>query len=333
VNPAPHTPVLPNQVLSALAPRAGQTFVDCTAGFAGHALLVARVVGPTGCVVLNDADPGNLAAAGEMLRCQLAAACPRIVTVHGNFADLPRKLTELGLRADMLLADLGFASNQVDQADRGFSFMRDGPLDMRMNQTSGPTAAEFIASADEGELVRILQEYGEEPAARRIARKLVQVRAATPMKTTAQLAELVREVIEGKSSGKLGRSTGINPATRTFQAIRIAVNDELGSLDALLAAIGQEVKRAQQAVSSENVWYSAGPAWLEPETRLAIISFHSLEDRPVKRAFAEWVKAGWVTEVHRGVEVATEDEIQANPRSRSAKLRVIQVAREKLGKN
>jgi 16S rRNA (cytosine1402-N4)-methyltransferase len=225
-------------------------------------------------------------------------------THHGNFAAVSHALEGWKTPADMVLADLGFASNHVDDAARGFSFKRDGPLDMRMNVREGPTAADLVASLPEGELARMLLEYGEERLSRKVARKLVEVRRKTPILTTGQLADVVRSVVPVTGA--------IDPATRTFQALRIAVNDELGSLEALLLAVGDGVKQVRLG----------RPSWLKPGARVAIISFHSLEDRAVKQAFAKLVKAGCMDLTH-GCVTADEAESMRNPRARSAKLRAI----------
>lgn len=293
-----HIPVLPREVERVLEPKAGETYVDATAGRGGHAVLIARAMG-RGRVVLNDMDPANLHAASEAVR----AAAPDVETIaiRGNFALLPHELRRLGIAGDMLLADLGFSSNQMDDAARGLSFQREGPLDMRLDPGLPTSAADLVNSLDEREMVRILEEYGEERNARRIARKILASRRARPIHTTSELAQLVREV-QGPPS------PGIDPATRTFQALRIAVNDELGSLESLLAAIARA---------------SSDPRWLAAGARVAIISFHSLEDRLVKRGFGELVQRGGAAEVVKGLVTPTDDEIAMNPRSRSAKLRAI----------
>jgi 16S rRNA (cytosine1402-N4)-methyltransferase len=218
-----------------------------------------------------------------------------------------------GLTADVVLADLGFASPQVDDASRGLSFMRDGPLDMRLDPTAPVTAAELVATMSESELADMLRDYGEEPAARAIAQKLVSARRASPILTTSRLAEIVRSAVHRPRTP--GRRP-IDPATKTFQALRIAVNDELGSLNALLAAVRRGAARA-----------AAGPAaaWLRPGARVGIISFHSLEDRPVKQAFAGLVEAGLADDLSRGHVGPADMETESNPRSRSAKLRVVRI--------
>lgn len=295
-------------MVEVLAPRAGETFIDATAGLGGHASAIAAAVSPGGeplRVVLNDTDPGNLIHAEGVVR--VASPTATIRTLRGNFADLPRRIAELLIPGDMLLADLGFSSNQIESAERGFSFQREGPLDMRLDPASPTSAADVIASSTEAELTRILREYGEEPAAPRIARKLVETRRSAPIVTTRHLADIVRSVTGPKRGSTGGGSGQIDPATKTFQALRIAVNDELGSLDALLSGLDRP------------------RGWLNPGARVAIISFHSLEDRLVKRAFAALVASGRAEPVGRGVIEASPAELAANPRSRSAKLRAIRL--------
>lgn len=303
--------MLAREVVEALKPGPGKVYVDCTAGLGGHAAAVAEHLRPDGTIVLNDADPANLKRATERLQ---AVGGVRVIPYRANFAELPRLVHEAGLKADMVLADLGFASNQIDDAARGFSFMRDGPLDMRLDPSLPTSARDLVSSIGESELADLIYELGEEPASRRIARKLVQARSAAPITTTLQLAALVREAVLGRSS--TGNPGGINPATRTFQALRIAVNDELGSLEALLAAVGSDARAIHRGRGGE--WLSAG-------ARVAIISFHSLEDRPVKRVFGELSKGGCVTEVTEKPVTASDEEVAFNPRARSAKLRVIRV--------
>lgn len=304
-----HVPVLMEEVLRILAPRPGETYLDCTAGLGGHAAAIAAAVGPAGTIVLNDADPSNLARAAERVRAASSPA-PAVVTFHGNFADAPRRMAEAGLAADMVLADLGFSSNQVEDAQRGMSFSRDGPLDMRLDPTSPVTAAELVASLPEPELAQIIRDFGEDRDAARIARKLVEARRAAPITTTGRLADIVRQ-----ASGRRPSRDSIDPATRTFQALRIAVNDELGSLQSLLSAVE---RGAAKAKGSEGSWVRAG-------ARVAMISFHSLEDRPVKRAFADLVSRGLAAELTRKPVVADEAEASRNPRSRSAKLRAVRI--------
>jgi 16S rRNA (cytosine1402-N4)-methyltransferase len=295
--------------LRLLAPRAGETLADCTAGLGGHAAIFARAMG-VGRVVLNDVDPSNLAIAERTVR-EAAPAC-EVLAIRGNYAGLPHALRERGIVADMVLADLGFSSNQMDDPSRGFSFMRDGPLDMRLDPSLPTSARELVASASERDLAQIIAEFGEDRASAKIARKIVEIRRSSPIATTQDLSRAVRAAV--------GRGDGaIDPATRTFQALRIATNDELGGLDALLASFSREAK---QVLTKEEVGGRQG--WLARGARIAIISFHSLEDRLVKRAFAGLIKDG-ARDLSEGPVTPSEAEIASNPRSRSAKLRAIAV--------
>jgi 16S rRNA (cytosine1402-N4)-methyltransferase len=309
MSPRSHIPVLLNEVLAALDPQPGDVYLDCTAGLGGHAAAVATHVGPTGTVVLVDLDPGNLASAAERLRS--APNPPRILTERGNFAEAPFRLEALGLRANCVLADLGFASPQVDDPSRGLSFQTEGPLDMRLDPSGSVTAADLVNRLNEGELERILREFGEEREARRVAQKLTRERVREPITTTTRLAAIVRGVVGPRHPG------GVDPATRTFQALRIAVNDELGNLDALLHHVERGAKQAAVA--------SARPSWLAPKARVGVISFHSLEDRPVKRTFEAIVKAHLATSTTDGLVTASDAELSTNPRGRSAKLRGIRL--------
>lgn len=291
-----HIPVLLHEVVSHLAIQPGDVVIDCTAGRGGHSEALAKCLQGNGTILLCDLDPGNLESASERVK----RTCPGVkVLVHrGNFADVPRVASSYGIVANAVLADLGFSSTQMDDASRGFSFMRDGPLDMRLDPTAPLTAAEFIAHASENELARIFDQYGEERKARAVAQKIVATRKAVPIRTTHELVSVVKTVI--KATGP------INPATRVFQALRIAVNDELGSLDALLAGVVN------------------ASAWLRGGSRVGIIAFHSLEDRAVKQAFATLESSG--AKITRKPIEPSEQEVARNPRSRSAKLRVATLA-------
>ncbi|MFZ4574455.1 MAG: 16S rRNA (cytosine(1402)-N(4))-methyltransferase RsmH [Phycisphaerales bacterium] len=296
-----HVPVMPVEVAERLALRPGETFLDCTAGLGGHAADAAAAVGASGRVILNDVDPGNL----ESASARITALGVPVTTLRGNFADIGFRMSEANLAADAVLADLGFSSNQMEDPERGLSFMRDGPLDMRLDPTLPSTAADLVNSLSESDLAAMIEEFGEDYSARRIARKLVQVRAGGPILTTSRLAEAVRSAVPGQRGG--GKSM-IDPATKTFQALRIAVNDELGCLGAMLKAIESRAGRA---------------GWLKPGARVVFIAFHSLEDRLVKRSFAELVKARGASEVGDQGAGPTDDEVARNPRSRSAKIRAI----------
>lgn len=304
-----HIPVLHDAVLELLDPRPGETLLDCTAGLGGHAASIAERLGPRGRVVLFDLDPGNLARAEHRVRRALRPDDPASASVHAvraNFALAPSWASEHGVRADMVLADLGFASPQVDDPQRGLSFRKPGPLDMRLDPDGPVTAGELVNTLDERDLADLIFRYGEERCARRVAAKLVAERREAPISSTDRLASIVRSAVP--------RSGSIDGATRTFQALRIATNDEIGSLESLLGAIERGSGRTDE-----------GGCWLNPGARVAVIGFHSLEDRPVKRAFAGVVADGRARAVTRKPVVPSDDEQRRNPRSRSAKLRVIRL--------
>ena len=302
-----HAPVMLDPVLAAMAVEPGQTAMDCTAGRGGHAEAIARQIGESGRLILCDLDPENLAFSAD--RAQKSVSC-EVLTLPGSFARVPRDLLRDDLQADAMLADLGVASTQIDDPERGFSFLGDGPLDMRMDPAGPISAADLVASSSELELTRIIADFGEEPMARRIARNIVRIRDDSPIHTTAELAGLVREAY-----GPRAASSRNHPATRTFQALRIAVNDELGALDGLL----RQVEEAAKAIAKGR------STWLAPGARVVFLTFHSLEDRLVKRAFAALARHGLGRVPARTPVVPTEAEIATNPRSRSAKLRVATV--------
>jgi 16S rRNA (cytosine1402-N4)-methyltransferase len=318
-----HVPVLLREAIELLDPRAGEVVIDCTAGLGGHASAMAERLGPTGTVVLMDLDPVNLQVAADRVRALPEG--PRVVAWHASFAEVAARMVK-GIAgaaregqitslspASVVLADLGFASGQVDDPRRGFSFMRDGPLDMRLNPATPITAAELVNTLPESDLARLIREYGEEPpeVSRKIARIVVQERKSGPIETTVRLAEIVRAAVGAARA----HASSIHPATRTFQALRIAVNDEIGSLERLL----ESIDRAATAVAAGK------NTWLAPGARIGIIGFHSLEDRPVKRRFAGLVERGLAEPVTHKPVVASDAETQANPRARSAKLRVVRL--------
>jgi 16S rRNA (cytosine1402-N4)-methyltransferase len=312
-----HTPVLMREVLSALSPVAGDVAVDCTAGHGGHASAVAERLGPTGTMVLLDMDAGNLAIAQR--RVESVAGGPRVLAFNESFAGVASLMNRLGLRANVVLADLGFASSQVDDASRGLSFSRDGPLDMRLDPRGPITAAMLVNTSGEAELERVIREFGEERLSRAIARKIVAARREGAIETTGRLAEIVRSAFPAGAKHMMG----IDPATRTFQALRIAVNDELGHLDALMEAFE---RGARSALASGSGAGDAGPgAWLAGGARVAVITFHSLEDRPVKQRLSAVVRQGMLEFVGDQPTSADEAEVRANPRARSAKLRAARV--------
>ena len=227
-----HVSVMPAEIVAGLEPRPGQTIVDATVGAGGHAKLLAEAVAPGGRVVGFDQDPTML----DLARPRLAGL--PIDLVYANFEDLPETLEKLNLGpVDGLLADLGFCSDQLANSERGFSFQHDGPLDMRLDPTRGEPASELVHRLRESDLADVIYRYGEERHSRRIAHRIVEARKETPIATTGQLAELVRR--------GMPRSGGIDPATRTFQALRIAVNDELGALERLLRRDSRSLRRGR----------------------------------------------------------------------------------------
>lgn len=301
--------MLCEKVLASLDPRPGEVALDCTVGRGGHAAAFAERVGTSGTVIGVDLDEGNLAASAARVE---ALGSARFVGVHGSFATAPARLVESGLVADVVLADLGFSSVHVDDASRGFSFSSDGPLDMRYDRSRGRTAAELLRELPERELAEMFIRLGEDPLAAKIARKIAHTRRAEPIETTRQLAGLVAAVY-----GPRARHARLHPATRTFMALRIAVNDELNALASLLAQIGDAAER----VASEPT--RTGAEWLRAGSRVAIIAFHSLEDRLVKHTFTDLARRGLVTRLTRRPWIADDAELAANPRSRPAKLRAI----------
>ncbi|MGH7243877.1 MAG: 16S rRNA (cytosine(1402)-N(4))-methyltransferase RsmH [Phycisphaerales bacterium] len=312
-----HTPVLPLEVAEVLALKPGETYADCTAGRGGHAALLATSTEPGGRIVLNDADASNLEAASAHVTQQHPGIA--IHRFQGNFALLPRDMEGAGLQADAVLADFGFSSTQIEDASRGFSFMRAGPLDMRFDTSRGLSAADLVNTGSERELTRILREYGEEPGASRIASAIVQTRKTTPIQTTEALADLIRSVI-GRRPG-----SATDPATKSFQALRIAVNDEIGSIDALLAQIARAARVVGAVSGKGGGGVGSDRLWLRKGARIALLTFHSLEDRPAKAVFADICKQGLATDLARGGITASNEEIRANPRARSARLRAIRL--------
>ncbi len=301
-----HIPVLLNEVLEVLAPQPGETFVDLTVGRGGHSEAIARLLGPTGRIIGFDLDPANAAFSLERIR---HTGCP-VDTHHASFVDAPSILRKTANSADMVLADLGFASNQMDDPDRGFSFRSDGPLDMRLDPTGRVTAADLVNHASERELADVIFRYGEEPLSRKIAREIVAIRVDHPIENTLHLAEVVR-----KAYGPRARQSRMHPATKTFMALRIAVNDELGRLESLWDELERTIDAAR-----------LGGGWLTAGARIAFISFHSLEDRIIKHRMAALIKRGVAERITRKPVIAAEEETDLNPRARSAKLRAIRIA-------
>jgi len=300
-----HVPVLLGPVLQGLKIRPDGCYVDGTFGRGGHSKEILKQLGDAGRLIAIDRDPQAIAAAPASL-----TEDPRFELIRGEIAQLETFIGERGLagKVDGLLFDLGVSSPQLDEADRGFSFMRDGPLDMRMDPDSGRSASEWLASVDEQELKHVLRKYGEETSASRIARAIVNAREEAPISRTAQLARIIEDAAPKRGQKK-------HPATKTFQAIRIAINGELEQLEAVL----------EQSV---NV--------MRKKARLCVISFHSLEDRIVKRFMRD---ASREPEQYRGMPnvpeeyqpklrtvgkavSATDEEVDANRRARSAHLRI-----------
>ena len=303
-----HVPVMRDRITALLAPaldRPGAVYVDCTLGLAGHAEAILDAA-PAARLVGIDRDADALGIAAE----RLARFEGRVTLVQAVYDELPDVLAELGLAgADAILADLGLSSLQIDRRERGFAYSVDAPLDMRMDASAGPTAADILNSYSATDLARILRDYGEERFADRIARRIVEARATTPFVTSAQLVALLTAAIPAAS-----QRTGGHPAKRSFQALRIEVNGELAALEGVLPA-------ALEA--------------LRPGGRIAVLAYHSLEDRPVKNAFRDAatdraprglpvVPAEYRARFRlltRGAERPDESEAESNPRAASARLR------------
>lgn len=305
-----HIPVMLNECLEGLNIKADGTYVDGTVGGAGHSIEIVKRLSENGRLICVDKDEDALKAAGE----RLAPYKDRVTFIHDDYKNLVNELDSIGVgKVDGILLDLGVSSYQLDNAERGFSYMKDAPLDMRMDRSQRISAHEVVNGYAESELVRILFDYGEEKLARQIARNIVRARSEKPIETTLELAKIVEDTYPAKTRWKFG-----HPAKRTFQAIRIEVNDELSSLGEAVTAMARR---------------------LEKGGRMAVITFHSLEDRIVKSAFKELSLActcppdfpvcvcGKVQEVelvNKKPITASEEELENNSRSQSAKLRVIE---------
>ncbi len=305
-----HIPVMLNECLEGLNIKADGTYVDGTVGGAGHSIEIVKRLSENGRLICVDKDEDALKAAGE----RLAPYKDRVTFIHDDYKNLVNELDSIGVgKVDGILLDLGVSSYQLDNAERGFSYMKDAPLDMRMDRSQRISAYEVVNGYTESELARILFDYGEEKLARQIARNIVRTRSEKPIETTLELAKIVEDTYPAKTRWKFG-----HPAKRTFQAIRIEVNDELSSLGEAVTAMARR---------------------LEKGGRMAVITFHSLEDRIVKSAFKELSLActcppdfpvcvcGKVQEVelvNKKPITASEEELENNSRSQSAKLRVIE---------
>lgn len=293
-----HRPIMLREVLEILAPRPGELAVDCTLGYGGHARELLKAVQPGGRLIGVDVDPVELARTETRLR-STGIPDEALVVWRMNFAGIAHRLsTAAPGGADLLLADLGVSSMQLDDPVRGFTFKSDGPLDMRMNPSRGVSAATLLATIDEESLARVLSDFSDEPFAASVAQAILRARSRTPLTSTRGLADAVREAF-GKLRTEMG-DTAERMIRRVFQALRIAVNDEFGALEALLRTL----------------------SWcLKPAGRVAILSFHSGEDRRVKSAFRQGLESGLFSSISAEVVRASKDEQRANPRSSSAKLR------------
>lgn len=320
-----HTTVLIRESIEVLSPRAGGILVDCTLGGGGHTRLMLEAVGDHGKVIAFDRDIAAIDKARQEFSNEIQAG--RLILCHNAFGDILLTLSNLGVtkNIDGILADIGVSSHHLDEAARGFSFSYEGPLDMRMDQSRGQSAAEFLATASETEIADVIYKYGEESKSRFIAKLICERRHMNPFKTTKALADLIASKVFWKEASRR------HPATRTFQALRIYINDELGELEKLLAAT---------------------PKVLKLGGVLAIITFHSLEDRIAKSTMLDLSGKSQRQSIPRDLPLTTdqiaamsqphaevirpfpmtpsEDEIRNNPRARSAKLRAIRLIKESL---
>jgi len=294
-----HRPIMVAEILEVLALQPGETAVDCTLGYGGHARELLAKLSPGGRLIGLDVDPIELPKTIARLRA-LGIGEEIFTPVRRNFAGLPKVLADLGLNAvNVILADLGVSSMQIDDPARGFTFKADGPLDLRLNPSRSPSAAEWLARVTEADLTAALTENADEPKAALLARELVARRTAAPFARTHQLAAAVRDILQLAPPAR-GEETDDTPVRRVFQALRIAVNDEFGVLDLFLRNL---------------------PYCLKPGGRVAILTFHSGEDRRVKLAFKAGQRAGTYSATNEEVIRASPEELRANPRSSSAKLR------------
>ena len=310
-----HVPVLAEQTLRAAQLRPDELAVDCTTGGGGHSALTLEQLGAGGTLLCIDKDEDALQEALPRLQALAETRGVRLAWGQADFSQIEELLTAQALgKADVILADIGVSSHQLDESERGFSYMQDGPLDMRMDRSSGETAADLVNRRSQDELAAILRDYGEERYSKRIAERIVARRQTEPFTRTVDLAEVIRQALPAQA-----RREQQHPAKRSFQALRIAVNQELQALDDLL---------------------KAAPRCLNPGGRLLVISFHSLEDRRVKQAMRKWEdpcecppalpcvcgKKPLGRALGRSGYTANEEELAENPRARSARLRVFQFA-------
>lgn len=372
-----HKSVLLTEVIESLSPLPGEVYVDLTIGRGGHAAKISQNIGPAGLIVGFDLDADNVATAmhrlgGIVLPLAIIKSLknltqlqdyikihspnqpvnqPSAIGIPANYAEAPYILRQFGICADILLADLGFASNQMTDPERGFSFMHDGPLDMRLNPDQALTAAMLVNESTESELADLIYKYGEERSSRKISAAIVAERASEPIITTARLANVIRKVCSFRSPKHSKAKTKIDPATKTFQALRIAVNDELGNLEAICASIERIMtasdtsvdKNVQNLANDEHIRNQQASvngecnSWVNPAgARVAFISFHSLEDRIIKRAFKNLISRGFAVPVNNRKKAdpvcPAKLEIEQNPRARSAKLRAVKLNNDKITK-
>ena len=292
-----HIPVLRDEAIQGLAIRENGVYVDATVGFGGYTEIIAEQIS-SGKIIGIDADKQALDLVEQRLASQISSG--KIILKHSNFKFIEQVLAELRINSvDGIVADLGLSSMELDDISRGFSFAKEAPLDMRFDTSvDSMTAADIVNSYSQDDLVQLFRNLGDEPFSGRIARVIVESRRKKPINTTTELVNLILSIVPFKFASK-----SIHPATRVFQALRMEVNDEIGALNSLLA-------------SSLNLLNSSG--------RLAIISFHSGEDRIVKNTFREWKFQGFVNILTKKPVIPSEIEVLANPRSRSAKLRIIE---------
>jgi 16S rRNA (cytosine1402-N4)-methyltransferase len=293
--PTGHESVLLAKVLEHLAPKAGGVVVDCTVGRGGHSAAIAERLGADGLLIGLDADPRNL----EFAQQRLAGVPCRVRLFHANFAELPDVLRQAEVRqVHGVLADLGISTNQLFEAEYGMSFAAEMPLDMRIDPRTRLTAADLVNQMREQDFADMIYQLAQERYSRRVARRIVEARRISPITTTQRLAELVRGAIPKRP----GPPEKIDPATRTFMALRMRVNRELENLEALLGSV---------------------PEVLGADGRFAVISFHSMEDRLVKQAFRVLGERGGFEVMTKKPVTPGEGEVERNPRSRSAKMRVV----------
>lgn len=298
IPPSGHDPVLLNEILDCCLPRDGHVVVDATVGRGGHSLALARAIAPRGTLIGIDYDPRNL----EYARDRLAEAglINHVRLFHANFSEITKVLGQANHpQVDVILADLGVSTNQLFEETYGLSFSNPLPLDMRLDPRNPLTAKTIVNTWSEQKLANLLYELADERFSRKIAKKIVETRKRSPINTTDELADLVRSVVPVQRGSQ--RSVHIDPATRTFLALRMVVNGEMENLERLL---------------------KAAPGCLRPGGKIAVISFHSTEDRLVKHMFRSAEQTGQLKVLTSKPIVPSESEIQANPRSRSAKLRV-----------